>query len=195
MPDFKLPDLGENIAAGDVVSLLVKEGDVVKPQQDVIEIETEKAVIPVPSSLGGRVAKIFTSSRARLSRSARCCSRWKKRLMAATAKLQPLPGKSPAKADSSAKSGSKPAPAKPAPAKAEAPKEKAATGRPAPAAEPEQPSQTSTRDNGHPAEPAPPRTALPRPPEPGRRRYSRGLSRRRSRSRRATAGPRAWASN
>src|SRR5947209_19001001 len=58
MTEFKLPDLGENIASGDVVSLLVKEGDIVKPQQDVIEIETEKAVIPVPSSVGGRVAKI-----------------------------------------------------------------------------------------------------------------------------------------
>ena len=58
MTDFKLPDLGENIASGDVVSVLVNEGDFVKPQQDVIEIETEKAVIPVPSSLGGKVAKI-----------------------------------------------------------------------------------------------------------------------------------------
>src|SRR5260370_29592047 len=56
--DFKLPDLGENIVSGDVVSLLVKEGDVVKPQQDVIEVETEKAVIPVPSSIGGKVVKI-----------------------------------------------------------------------------------------------------------------------------------------
>ena len=36
--------------SGDVVSLLVKEGDVVQPQQDVIEIETDKAVIPVPCS-------------------------------------------------------------------------------------------------------------------------------------------------
>src|SRR5438132_9062225 len=58
MTEFKLPDLGENIASGDVVSLLVKEGDIVKPQQDVIEIETEKAVIPVPSSVGGKIARI-----------------------------------------------------------------------------------------------------------------------------------------
>ncbi len=58
MPEFKLPDLGENIASGDVVSLLVNVGDTIRPQQDVIEIETEKAVIPVPVSIGGRVSKI-----------------------------------------------------------------------------------------------------------------------------------------
>ena len=56
--EFKLPDLGENIHSGDVVSLLVKEGDAIKPQQDVIEIETDKAVIPVPCSIGGKVSKI-----------------------------------------------------------------------------------------------------------------------------------------
>ena len=56
--EFKLPDLGENIHSGDIVSLLVKEGDSIKPQQDVIEIETDKAVIPVPCSIGGKVSKI-----------------------------------------------------------------------------------------------------------------------------------------
>ena len=54
MSDFKLPDLGENIESGDVVSVLVSEGDVVKAQQDVIEIETDKAVIAVPSDVGGQ---------------------------------------------------------------------------------------------------------------------------------------------
>ena len=56
--EFKLPDLGENIHSGDVVSLLVKEGDAISPQQDVIEIETDKAVIPVPCAIGGKVSKI-----------------------------------------------------------------------------------------------------------------------------------------
>src|SRR5947199_335610 len=46
--DFKLPDLGENIESGDVVEVLVKEGDTIKPEQEVIELETEKAVMPVP---------------------------------------------------------------------------------------------------------------------------------------------------
>ncbi len=61
MSDFKLPDLGENIESGDVVSVLVKEGDVIKAQQDVIEIETDKAVIAVPSDVGGNVTKIHVA--------------------------------------------------------------------------------------------------------------------------------------
>ena len=56
--EFKLPELGENIESGDVVSVLVKEGDVIQPNQNVIEIETDKAVIEVPSAQGGRVTKI-----------------------------------------------------------------------------------------------------------------------------------------
>ncbi len=56
--EFKLPDLGENIESGDVVALLVKVGDRIEPQQAVLELETDKAVIEVPSSLGGRVQEI-----------------------------------------------------------------------------------------------------------------------------------------
>ena len=61
MSDFKLPDLGENIESGDVVSLLVSEGDTIQAQQDVIEIETDKAVIAVPSDVGGKVTKIHVA--------------------------------------------------------------------------------------------------------------------------------------
>ena len=61
MSDFKLPDLGENIESGDVVSVLVKEGDAIQAQQDVIEIETDKAVIAVPSDIGGTVTKIHVA--------------------------------------------------------------------------------------------------------------------------------------
>ena len=56
--EFKLPDLGENIESGDVVALLVKVGDRIEPQQSVLELETDKAVIEVPSSLGGLVQEI-----------------------------------------------------------------------------------------------------------------------------------------
>jgi pyruvate dehydrogenase E2 component (dihydrolipoamide acetyltransferase) len=57
--DFKLPDLGENIDSGDVVKLLVKVGDVVKPDQPLMELETGKAVVEVPSNIEGRVAKFL----------------------------------------------------------------------------------------------------------------------------------------
>src|SRR5688572_23118792 len=56
--EFKLPDLGENIESGDIVSVLVKPGDVIEANQGVVEIETEKAVIEVPAPSGGKVEKI-----------------------------------------------------------------------------------------------------------------------------------------
>ena len=57
--EFKLPDLGENIASGDVVTVFVSEGDVVKPGQALLEVETDKAVIEVPCPPGGRIAKVL----------------------------------------------------------------------------------------------------------------------------------------
>ena len=56
--EFKLPNLGENIESGDVVNVLVKEGDEIKANQGVLEIETDKAVIEVPTTQGGRVSKV-----------------------------------------------------------------------------------------------------------------------------------------
>jgi len=57
--EFKLPDLGENIASGDVVTVFVSAGDVVKPGQAILEVETDKAVIEVPCPPGGRVASVL----------------------------------------------------------------------------------------------------------------------------------------
>ena len=57
--EFKLPDLGENIASGDVVTVFVSPGDVVKPGQALLEVETDKAVIEVPCPPGGRVANVL----------------------------------------------------------------------------------------------------------------------------------------
>ena len=56
--EFKLPELGENIKEGDVTSILIKEGDVIKADQPVIEMETGKATVEIPSSVGGKVLKI-----------------------------------------------------------------------------------------------------------------------------------------
>jgi pyruvate dehydrogenase E2 component (dihydrolipoamide acetyltransferase) len=56
--DFTLPDLGENIESGEVVNVLVKEGDVIHEGQNVLELETDKAVIEVPSPHGGKVVQI-----------------------------------------------------------------------------------------------------------------------------------------
>jgi pyruvate dehydrogenase E2 component (dihydrolipoamide acetyltransferase) len=53
-----LPNLGENIDSGDILSILVREGDQIAIDQDLIEIETDKATMPVPSPEAGRVVKI-----------------------------------------------------------------------------------------------------------------------------------------
>ena len=56
--DFTLPELGENITSGDVVRVLVAPGDTVAKDQPVIELETDKATIEVPSSVAGTVKDV-----------------------------------------------------------------------------------------------------------------------------------------
>jgi len=56
--DFVIPELGENVAGGDVVRLLVKAGDALKKDQPVLELETDKATIEVPSSVGGVIKDV-----------------------------------------------------------------------------------------------------------------------------------------
>ena len=54
-----MPQLGESIAEATVISLLVKVGDKVNVDQDVIEVETNKAAMNVTSPCGGRVEKLL----------------------------------------------------------------------------------------------------------------------------------------
>jgi pyruvate dehydrogenase E2 component (dihydrolipoamide acetyltransferase) len=56
--EFKLPELGENIESGDLVRLMIKPGASVSQGQSVMELETDKAVIEVPSSVSGTVGEI-----------------------------------------------------------------------------------------------------------------------------------------
>ena len=62
MPDFALPNLGENINEADVLKVLVSEGDMVTIDQPVVEIETEKATLEVPSEVAGRVTRIHVAA-------------------------------------------------------------------------------------------------------------------------------------
>jgi pyruvate dehydrogenase E2 component (dihydrolipoamide acetyltransferase) len=57
--DFKLPELGENIESGDVVNVLVHEGNSIAVNDGVLELETDKAVIEIPCPYSGKVAKIL----------------------------------------------------------------------------------------------------------------------------------------
>jgi pyruvate dehydrogenase E2 component (dihydrolipoamide acetyltransferase) len=56
--EIKLPELGENIEKGDVVRVLVNAGDTIKPDQALIELETDKATIEVPSTTGGKILEV-----------------------------------------------------------------------------------------------------------------------------------------
>lgn len=58
---IKLPNLGENIESGDILSILVSEGDQITVDQDLVEIETDKATLPVPSPQAGQVLKILVA--------------------------------------------------------------------------------------------------------------------------------------
>ena len=60
--EFKLPDLGEGVEAGDVVSVLVSVGDTIEQEQGIVELETDKALIEVPSSFAGVVTRVHVSA-------------------------------------------------------------------------------------------------------------------------------------
>jgi pyruvate dehydrogenase E2 component (dihydrolipoamide acetyltransferase) len=57
--EFKLPALGENIEQGDLVRLMIAPGATVSEGQAVMELETDKAVVEVPSSVSGKVQEIL----------------------------------------------------------------------------------------------------------------------------------------
>jgi pyruvate dehydrogenase E2 component (dihydrolipoyllysine-residue acetyltransferase) len=56
--DFILPELGENVTSGDVIRVLVSAGDTIAKDQAVLELETDKATIEVPSSVSGAVTDV-----------------------------------------------------------------------------------------------------------------------------------------
>jgi pyruvate dehydrogenase E2 component (dihydrolipoamide acetyltransferase) len=58
MSEFKLPNLGDGVAQGDVLKVLVKVGDTLAVDQSVLELETDKATIEVPSDVAGKVTAI-----------------------------------------------------------------------------------------------------------------------------------------
>ena len=57
--EIKLPPLGEGVDSGDVLELLVAEGDQIEKDQGVVEMETDKATVIVPSDFAGKVTKIM----------------------------------------------------------------------------------------------------------------------------------------
>jgi pyruvate dehydrogenase E2 component (dihydrolipoamide acetyltransferase) len=58
MRTFNLPDLGEGLTEAEIVAVLVHEGDVIREDAPLLEVETDKAQVEIPSPMGGRVEKI-----------------------------------------------------------------------------------------------------------------------------------------
>jgi pyruvate dehydrogenase E2 component (dihydrolipoamide acetyltransferase) len=56
--EFKLPELGENIESGDLVRLMISAGSSVSEGQTVMELETDKAVVEVPSTISGKIREV-----------------------------------------------------------------------------------------------------------------------------------------
>ena len=56
--EFKIPELGENIEEASVIKVLVKPGDQVSKDQPLVELETDKATVEVPSSVDGTIKEV-----------------------------------------------------------------------------------------------------------------------------------------
>jgi len=57
--EVTIPDIGENITEGTVIDILVAEGDLVEEEQGLIEFETDKAVVDIPSPFKGKINEIL----------------------------------------------------------------------------------------------------------------------------------------
>lgn len=56
--DVRFPKVGESADSGKVVSVLVKVGDTISAGQTILELESEKAIAPIPSPAGGKITAI-----------------------------------------------------------------------------------------------------------------------------------------
>lgn len=56
--EFKLPDLGEGMHEAEIVEWLIKPGDTLKLDQTMVKVETDKAIVEIPSPIAGRVSEI-----------------------------------------------------------------------------------------------------------------------------------------
>ena len=57
--EFKFPDVGEGIAEGEIVHWLVKEGDSIVEDQELVQVETDKAVITLNSPFTGKIENLY----------------------------------------------------------------------------------------------------------------------------------------
>ncbi len=126
--EVKLPNLGDGVDSGDVLDVLVKEGDQIAKDQGIIEIETGKATLQVPSTFAGKVTKVHVAAGQSIKPGAVLLT-LEAAAKEAVAKAPAAPAPPPPAAKASA-------PATPAPAAKAPPKPAPAKAAPAPAPEP-----------------------------------------------------------
>jgi pyruvate/2-oxoglutarate dehydrogenase complex dihydrolipoamide acyltransferase (E2) component len=187
--DVKLPELGDGIDSGDVLDVLVKEGDTIAKDQAICELETEKATVEVPSSHAGKVVKVHIAAGQNVPIGATLVSIEAVESDGGEAPAAKSPADQPAQAGTeqtatTAETPPQPAPDQPAPsagAPSAAPAPQAAPAAPAPAdGGPQAPAQATTEaEPTRPAAPAQasapqsppqaqPQAATPRPQAPQR---------------------------
>ncbi|MDQ3893381.1 MAG: 2-oxo acid dehydrogenase subunit E2, partial [Actinomycetota bacterium] len=59
--EFKLPDLGEGLTEGEIARWLVTEGDDIAEDQPLVEIQTDKTTVEIPSPAAGKVSRILVA--------------------------------------------------------------------------------------------------------------------------------------
>ena len=64
---FVLPDLGEGLQEAEIVAWHVAEGDHVVADQPLVSVETDKAVVEIPSPRSGRIARLLAAPQTRLA--------------------------------------------------------------------------------------------------------------------------------
>ena len=62
MIEFRLPELGEGIESGQVIEVLVAPGDRVSVEQPLLEVETDKAAVEIPSPADGTIIEVCVST-------------------------------------------------------------------------------------------------------------------------------------
>jgi pyruvate dehydrogenase E2 component (dihydrolipoamide acetyltransferase) len=157
--DIKLPNLGDGIDTGDVLEVLVKQGDIVAQDQGLIELETGKATVQVPSTAAGKVIKVHVKPGQSIPPGTTLVT-----LEGSTAETTLAPAQSAPAAKQPA--APVPQPHKPAPPKAEAPPKPAPPPQPTPAAAAPKPQPAAAVADSRPPNPDP-RPPLPEPTHDG----------------------------
>ncbi len=142
--EIKVPALGEGVESGDVLEVFVKVGDTLQVNDNVVELETDKATVTIPASSAGKVSEVLVKNGETV------------KVGQALVRIEAAAGSAPAPAPAAAAPTAAPASSAPAPAPAPAPAASppAAPATPA-AATPAQPSQPVSTPPAAPPAPSP----------------------------------------